>query len=261
MKAQMTKKQKISMGIVSVLLSAFLAASGFMIHRELSSRQKEKEDFKDLAELVAVTQTQPSETDTPSGESDAEMESERTGRNLSGLLALNSDCIGWLSIPGTAVDYPVMHTPGNPQKYLRQNFYGEYSQSGVPFLDGRCNADSANLIIYGHNMNNGTMFSNLRCYTDPAFCAEHSVIEFETADGLKLYEVFAVLKTDNADEWYAFISAEEKESFDERIGSIMAQSLYKPDITPEYGQRILSLSTCYGSSKSGRLLVLAVQVN
>lgn len=261
MRMTMTKKQKISLGIVSVLLSALLAASGVMIYRELSSRQKEKDDFKNLVQIVTASPTEPSETDTPSGESDAETEPEQNGRNLEELFSMNSDCIGWLCIPGTAVDYPVMHTPENPQKYLRKNFYGEYSQSGVPFLDGRCDADSDNLTLYGHNMKNGTMFSNLRYYTDPAFCDEHRTMELETADGLKLYELFAVLKTDNADEWYNFITTEGKESFDEHIGSIKARSLYQPDITPEYGQQILSLSTCYGSSKNGRLLVIAVQVN
>lgn len=256
----MTKKQKISLGIVSVLLSAVLAASGFMIYRELSSRQKEKDDFKDLAEIVTVSPTEPPETKNPSGEPDAE-EPQQSGRNLAELFAMNGDCIGWIYIPDTAVDYPVMHTPSVPQKYLRKNFYGEYSQSGVPFLDGRCNTDSDNLIVYGHNMKNGTMFSNLRYYTDSAFCDEHRTVELETADGLKLYEVFAVLKTDNADEWYNFITADGKDDFDRRISEAKAQSLFKTDIIPAYGQRLLTLSTCYGSSKSGRLLVLAVQVN
>lgn len=258
----MTKKQMISLGILSVLLSAALAASGFMIYRELSSRQKEKEDFKDLAELITITQTEQPETEdvsAPTEETDEpENPQEPTGRDLSKLFVMNSECIGWLCILGTAVDYPVMHTPNIPQKYLRKNFYGEYSQSGVPFLDGRCDADSDNLILYGHNMKNGTMFSNLRYYTDPAFCDEHRTMELETADGLKFYEVFVVLKTDNADEWYSFITAAGKEDFDRRIGEVKNRSLFKTDITPAYGQQLLSLSTCYGSSKNSRLLVLAV---
>lgn len=261
----MTKKQKISHVIVSVLLSAVLATSGFMICRELSSQQKEKEDFKELAELITVTQTEllestaTEDTSTPTEETtEPEKPQETTGRDLSKLFALNSECIGWISIPGTAVDYPVMHTPDNPQKYLHKNFYSEYSQSGVPFLDGRCDADSDNLIVYGHNMKNGTMFSNLRYYTDKTFCAEHPMIELETADGLNLCEIFAILKTDNADEWYNFIMADGKDDFNRRVSDVKVRSLFKSDIIPEYGQRIVSLSTCYGSSKSGRLLVLAV---
>lgn len=258
----MRMTQQISMGIVSVLLSAVLAVSGFMVYSELSSRQKEKEDFKNLEELVEVTPAATEDASASTDETDEPKKpQETTGRDLSKLFAMNSDCIGWLCIPGTAVDYPVMHTPDIPQKYLRKNFYGEYSQSGVPFLDGRCDADNGNLILYGHNMKNGTMFSNLRYYTDPAFCDEHRTMELETADELKLYEVFAVLKTDNADKWYSFITADGKEDFDRRIGEVKNQSLYKTDITPAYGQQLLTLSTCYGSSKNGRLLVIAVQVN
>ena len=151
-----------------------------------------------------------------------------------------------------------MHTPDNPQKYLHKNFYSEYSQSGVPFLDGRCDADSDNLIVYGHNMKNGTMFSNLRYYTDKTFCAEHPMIELETADGLNLCEIFAILKTDNADEWYNFIMADGKDDFNRRVSDVKVRSLFKSDITLKYGQQLLTLSTCYGSSKNGRLLVLAV---
>ena len=180
-------------------------------------------------------------------------------RDLSGLFAQNSDCIGWLCIPGTVVNYPVMHTPENPQKYLRRSFYGEYSQSGVPFLDRRCGLDSDNLIIYGHNMKDGTMFSSLRNYTDPAFCAAHPVIEFQTADGAEQYTVFAVAAVQKTDAWYSFIHAADSTDFTEQAAAIMQKSLYDTGVTPVYGQQIITLSTCYGSGKNGRLIVAAVK--
>ena len=225
----MTRKRKISMAIVSVLLSALLLISGVMIYRELSSRQKEKGDFDALAELVEMPVTSPPITSEPSETT----EPEEPLRDLSPLLEQNSECIGWLCIPDTAVNYPVMHTPRNPQKYLRMNFYGEYSQSGVPFLDYRCSPDSGNLLVYGHNMKNGTMFGELKSYTDPAFCADHPTIEFQTADGLFRYTVSEVRITDTSDKWY------------EDIGSELFE-----------GKRCLVLSTCYGGG-NGRLLVIA----
>ena len=63
--------------------------------------------------------------------------------------------------------------------------------SGVPFLDGNSTPECDNLIIYGHNMKNGTMFSDITQYRDKAYCEEHPYIELETADGLKVYQVFA----------------------------------------------------------------------
>lgn len=227
-------KRKISLICASVLLSAVLIVSGLQIHSELSSRQKEKEDFDALAELVQPPIADPSGTEPVTEETDAAAEPAENVRDLSELFGQNSECIGWLCIPDTAVNYPVMHTPDNPEKYLRRNFYGEYSVSGVPFLDGRCSLGSGNLIIYGHNMKNGTMFSDLRHYADNAFRESHAVIEFQTADGSKFYTVTEVRITDIYDDWY--------------------------ELNIDSDGRFLTLSTCYGSQKSGRILIIAKEV-
>lgn len=236
----MTRKRKISIAIASVLLSALLLTSRVMVYRELSSRQKEKEDFNALAELVETPVTNPPIISEPPPMETTELseatEPEEFLRDLSPLFEQNSECIGWLCIPDTAVNYPVMHTPRNPQKYLRTNFYGEYSQSGVPFLDYRCSLDGGNLLIYGHNMKNGIMFGELKNYTDSSFCAEHPTIEFQTADGLFRYTVSEVRITDTSDQWY------------EDIGSELFE-----------GKRCLVLSTCYGGG-SGRLLIIATEI-
>ena len=251
------KLRKISLAVLSVLLSAAAVLSGFMVYTQLSGRQKEKEDFAELAKLV---QTVPSELSLPDETPPTGNEPESgQKRDLTPLFAQNSDCIGWLCIPGTAVNYPVMHTPENPQKYLRRSFYGESSQSGVPFLDRRCSLDSDNLIIYGHNMKNGTMFSSLRNYTDPAFCAAHPVIEFQTSDGADQYTVFAVAAVQKTDAWYSFIHAADGADFSEQTAAILQKSLYDTGITPVYGQQIITLSTCYGQGKNGRLIVAAVK--
>ena len=75
----------------------------------------------------------------------------------------NPDCIAWVTIPDTAVNYPVMQREGSNQYYLRRDFYGEYSQSGTPFLDAASDlADpDSPLYIFGHNMKSGTMFADL----------------------------------------------------------------------------------------------------
>lgn len=248
------KLRRISLAVLFVLLSAIAALSGFMVYTQLSDRQKEKEEFDTLAEMVEVTPEKPNdETAVPTDDTSEPV------RDLSGLFAQNGDCIGWLCIPDTQLNYPVMHTPDNPQKYLRRSFYGEYSQSGVPFLDWRCDLQSDHLIVYGHNMKNGTMFSSLRNYTDPAFCAEHPVIEFQTADGAEQYTVFAVAAVQKTDAWYSFIHAADSTDFTEQTAAIMQKSLYDIGITPVLGQQIITLSTCYGSGKNGRLIVAAIK--
>lgn len=220
-----------------LLLSAVAVLAGVNIYSELKERQKEKEDFAAVAEIAELPMTEAS------AESVTEMETEPSAepteqpaaeRNIQALIAENSDCIGWLSIDGTNISYPVMHTPSDPQKYLRRNFYGKYSQSGVPFLDGRCDIQSTNLIIYGHNMKNGTMFSDLKRYVDRDFLNAHRTVKFETADGIRYFTVTKVLRTDITDAWYDRIAAED-------------------------GSRCLILSTCYGSGKDGRLLIIAAE--
>ena len=198
--------------------------SGVKIHSELKEQQKEKEDFAAVSQIaeptVTAEQTETEPTEQPAAE-----------RNIQALITENADCIGWLSIDGTNISYPVMHTPSDPQKYLHQNFYGKYSQSGVPFLDSRCSMNGGNLIIYGHNMKNGTMFSDLKKYLNTDFLNAHRTVRLETADGVFLFTVTEVRRTNTADPWYDRTTCEDG--------------------------RHLILSTCYGSGKDGRLLIIA----
>lgn len=244
---------------IAVLLSGTLLFSSAMIWKEPSGRQKEKEEFSALAELVEAPEANPPVTsETPPAEADEPDEAAEL-RDLAPLFAQNGDCIGWLSIPGTQINYPVMHTPEEPQKYLRRSFYGEYSQSGVPFLDWRCSLDSDNLIIYGHNMKNGTMFGELKNYLDEEFRLANPVIELQTEGGLEYYTVFAVAVVEKSDPWYSFIDASGSEGFAGQVAAIIQKSLYDTGAAPVFGQQIITLSTCYGSSKDGRLLVIGVK--
>lgn len=222
-----------------LLLSAILLLSVIMICREMNRQQKEKKEFEELLEIIEPATEIINPTDTSaSTESEATepiiepnlTEPEVQARNLEPLFAKNTECIGWIYIEGTNVNYPVMHTPDNPQKYLRKNFEGAYSQSGVPFLDARCSVDEGTAIIYGHNMKNGTQFGNLRKYLDNDFRSTHPTIEFQTKSGIHFYTVVDVIRTDIYDEIYNQIKTDDN---------------------------TLILSTCYGSTKSGRLLIIA----
>ena len=222
----MRTRNKLALIFFCLLLSATAVLSGVKIYSELKEQQKEKDDFVSISQIaeptVTTAQTESEPTERPAAE-----------RNIQALITENADCIGWLSIDGTNISYPVMHTPSDPQKYLRRNFYGKYSQSGVPFLDGRCDLQSSNLIIYGHNMKNGTMFSDLKRYVDRDFLNAHRTVKFETTDGVQTFIVTEALKTNTSDAWYDRIAAEDG--------------------------RQLILSTCYGSGKDGRLLIIAAE--
>ena len=268
-------KDKIGFAVVITVFSVIIIACLISIFSQLYTENKEKEEFRQLAEIVTEDTTS---VDTEKemlrkpnllkvSDSDDEIQTEQhvyyttyyEPHSVSQLISMNSDCIGWISIAVTNINYPIMHTPSNPQKYLNRNFYGEYSQSGVPFLDSRCSADSTNLIIYGHHMNNGTMFADLCNYTDYSYFTEHPTVVLETKDGVFAYAVFSVMRVKSDDLWYRFTSVRTEKSYNSRIEYTKEKSIYDTGITPAYGQQILTLSTCYGYNQDDRIIVLAVR--
>ena len=267
-------KGKIQTGIVIGIFSVIIIACLISIFSRLYSENKEKEEFRQLVEIVTEKTTDVTIEETikkPNllkvSNSDDEFQTEQPvyyttyfqPHSVSDLLSMNSESFGWISIAGTNINYPVMHTPSNPQKYLNKNFYGEYSYSGTPFLDARCSADSTNLIIYGHHMNNGTMFADLCNYNDYSYFTEHPTVVLETKGGAFAYSVFSAMKVKSDDDWYKFTSVGMEKSYNSRIEYAKEKSIYDTDITPVYGHQILTLSTCYGYNQDDRILVLAVR--
>lgn len=266
--------KKISKIFILVLLSAVIALSGFMVINDLIIQQKEKEEFASLYEITVINQndipTSPiadpvSYVNNKKADNDKSDYSENYSddeyqiHSIQDLISMNSDCFGWISIPGTNINYPVMHTPNDPQKYLNRSFYGEYSQSGVPFLDVRCSKESTNLIMYGHNMNNGSMFADLCNYVNYSYYTAHPTVVLETKGNVLAYTIFSVMTVKSDDFWYSFTKSMTEKRYNSIIEYAKIHSIYDTGITPVYGQQILTLSTCYGSTKDSRILVLAVK--
>lgn len=185
-----------------------------------------------------------------------------------GLLALheeNPDCIGWLTIEGTMIDYPVMYHPEEENYYLKRNFDGEYSENGSLFLSEQCDPDDCdNLIIYGHHMNSGKMFAGLEGYKERAFYEEHPLISYHTLHGLEVYQVFAAfctpVYTGNDFAYYAFVKAGTVTEFQDYVKEVCSRSLYDTGVTASYGDKLLTLSTCEYSQKNGRMVVVAKKI-
>lgn len=116
----------------------------------------------------------------------------------------NEELVGWIRIPGTVIDYPVMQTGSDNDYYLTHDFNREENAHGAPFLDVNCKIGvSDNLIIYGHHMKDGTMFQNLMKYKDAAFCESNGTVEWDTPEETCEYQIIYVM----------LISAEEAERF------------------------------------------------
>lgn len=177
----------------------------------------------------------------------------------------NKDCIGWLTIPDTLIDYPVMYHPEEVNYYLKRDFFREYSANGSLFLSENCSLkDCDNLIIYGHHMNSGKMFAALEGYRERKFFKEHPFIFFNTLQGEEKYQVFAVFSTpvytgsDFA--YYTFTKAENRKSYETFIEAVKERSFYDTGITADYGEKLLTLSTCEYSQENGRLVVVAKKI-
>jgi len=180
--------------------------------------------------------------------------------------ALNPDMVGWIQLEGTKLDYPVMQTPNDPEYYLHKDFYGNYSSHGCIFAEEFCNIDlpSDNITIYGHNMKDGSMFGILRNYRSKSYWENHRYIYFDTLYERHTYEIFAVFTTTATKgkgfAYHQFVDADNQEEYHKFITECQSAALYDTGITPHYGDKLITLSTCEYTQKNGRLVVVAKRI-
>ena len=185
-----------------------------------------------------------------------------------GLYAENSDTIGWLKIDGMTIDYVVMQAPDEINKYLRHDFYGKDSTRGCLFVDEYCDIfNSDNIIIYGHNMKDGSMFGTLDSYADESFYAEHKIIQFDTIYEKHSYEVVAAISTsipakdEDVFRYYEYTSSNDEETFLDYADFIEKNKLYDTGVEINPGDKLLTLSTCAYHTNDGRFVVVARQIS
>ncbi len=180
----------------------------------------------------------------------------------------NSDMAAWIQVPGTPIDYPVMWTPRDEEYYLYRDFNGRDNSNGCLILDTDSCLDplTTNLIIHGHNMKSGAMFGSLKNYENPDYYEDHKNVILYT-DGLERnYEVIAVFYSqvykvsDQVFKFYKFFQADTEEEFDDFYQNIKALSLYDTNVTAEFGDHFLTLSTCAYHVEQGRFVVVAKEV-
>lgn len=180
---------------------------------------------------------------------------------------MNKDFVGVLSIPDTIINYPVMYTKGEDY-YLRRSFDKKQSDAGTLFIDKHNNIDPIddNIIIYGHNMKNGTMFHELLNYKKENYYKEHKYIYFNKVDDSEKYEIISVFyskvyyETDNVFKYYKFYNASNEEELNDYVKNIKNLSLYNTNVDAKLGDKFITLSTCEYSQENGRFVVVAKKV-
>ncbi|MCQ2416925.1 MAG: class B sortase [Oscillospiraceae bacterium] len=201
------------------------------------------------------------------------------------LLSQNPDLVGYITVPGTLVSYPVVQKKSKDIQvnmndyYLYRTFHQEDSRSGCIFMDYRCHFDevvehrriednSGNVFIYGHNMNNRTMFGSLRDYVNnPSFYKEHPIVQLSSCYKDYTYKIFAIIIVDGEDydSEYAFdcwntLEFPDEETFYWYVNEAKKRTLISNDIDVKYGDPILSLYTCNGLVPNAKLILMCREV-
>ena len=220
---------------------------------------------KQLMPIGMLVETEPEETTEPMNYSE-----EKTFiPEYQELYLQNNDMVGWIKVEDTKINYPVMQSKDNPNFYLKHGFDKAYTDYGCPYVQENCDMElpSDNIIIYGHHMNDGSMFAGLMKFKDKSFWEKHKTVSFDTLTDRQTYEVIAVFKTvvytDSPDsfKYYQFVNAETADDFTAYVERCKELSLYDTGVTTEYGDKLLTLSTCEYSRTNGRLVVVAKLIN
>lgn len=219
---------------------------------------EESDTTEDVTEESQSTEPEPSEEPVPPA-----IENPYKDYYLA-----NSDMVGWLVLPGTVIDYPVMWTPRDENYYLKRDFNGKKSNDGCLILDTDSSLDplTTNLIIHGHYRKTGAMFTCLHQYEDKDFYEEHKQIILHTEEKEIIYEVVAAFrsqvyrKKDTVFKFYKFFQADNQAQFDDFYKNIKKLSIYDTGVTAEYGDNFITLSTCAYHVENGRFVVVAKEV-
>lgn len=166
------------------------------------------------------------------------------------------DICGWLSVPDTKIDYPVVQGKNN-MEYVNKNVQGEYEISGSIFLDYQNTADfqDSYQIVYGHHMKNGAMFGELLSFAETEFFEQHPEGLLQTRDGNYRIEFFACVKTDAFD-WNFFTPIVGKSSTKKLLQSVKHQQIQYRNLDVDPKDSLIALSTCNEAETNGRMLLL-----
>ena len=252
--------------VLSVVLVVVIVGCGLWLGYYAVDSQHQKQTYETLAKDFLLEEP---ESSLSLAEDDSSGESSTAGgtvvtlttapprHDLAALQAENPACVGWLTIPDTTVDYPVVWTPADPEHYLRRDFYDSYASGGTPFLDGRNmpQAEGQNLILYGHNMLDGTMFKPMLQYLTPNFRQTHQDIYLELNGAQYRYQVIAALETNTRSPVYTYTDLSDAAEMEGFRAMLLEETGL--DAVP-HAEGYLTLSTCNNQGGNSRVLVIAV---
>lgn len=255
-------------GLTLAFALLFILSSGMLIHDLVRSAREQAANEALVQRVEQEVSLGEGTSETSNGDS-VSAEAPTLERNYQPLVQENSHLAAWLMIEGAEVDYPVLYTPEEPEYYLRRAFDGSYALSGSLFIGANSAPDGSNIIIYGHNMKDGSMFGGLDSYADEDYAKVHQEIIYDLIqpDGSYkrlTFEVMAAFYSriysvdeKNVFRYYYSTDLSDPDAFQYYIEEVLSASLYDLGVTAEYGDRLLTLSTCSYHTEDGRFVVVA----
>ena len=244
--------------VIQALLIFVFVICGAYISKYFYDTWKAKTSYEELRQLVIKEgQDDTTESYIPERAENGMLE------KYYELYMRNNDMRGWINIPGTEIDYPVLQYTDN-EFYLHKNFDKKYQYSGVPFLDYQCGENSLNSIIYAHNMKSGAMFAGLTKYESADYFKAHQRVLYDTLYDIGRYEIVAVFltKVGAKDEfrYYEYADLSDNKRYEDYIDNVKQLSLYDTGLDAEYGDDLLTLSTCAYHTSDERIVLVAKKI-
>ena len=264
-------KRKVIYFLIYTILAILITLSIIYIINIFLDKKQAIQESK-LLDKIEINENQVNETITEEivNESTQENIEETINQENERILKVqklqeeNPDIVGWLEIEGTSINYPVLQGDDN-EYYMTHNYKKQKSKNGSIFLtkDYNWSIPSSNLLIYGHNLSNGTMFQELLKYEKEDFYKKHPIIRFTTNNEDAEYEIISAFKSrvyykseKNVFRYYYFVNAKTEAEYNEFVKNTKKASLYNIDKTAQYGDQLITLSTCSYHVEDGRFAVV-----
>lgn len=246
-----------------ICLAVFLGSGWVLVDKLLIKPAVNEAVTNDIRDMFSDLLDQQ-EVSSSEGQPAAKPDPREAIRELAA--TVNQDIVGWVTVDGTVIDYPVLHSStDDPEHYLYRTYKDEYSIYGSIFLEAGCEITGDIQVLYGHSMNDGSMFRSLVSFDDPEVVAASPVIEYDTTEEASQWRIVSVFKT-NTDpsqgEIFSYVrsgfaSAEEKREY---LYQVMQRSAVDTGVTVNENDDLLLLSTCSYEFDGFRTVVVARRV-
>ena len=250
------KKNLYRLAVVLLTLT-LLGIGGYLLWKELDYRRG-AEDYAAAADVAGLDQSREDARDEVVQAPEDPFAAALAGTDLDALKELNPDVLGWIAIPDTELSYPLLQGEDN-NWYLNHTWMGERSAVGAIFLECQCAPDFSgfNTIIYGHRMNNHSMFGTLREYKQQDFWSQHPAVYIVDSASVRRYEIFAAGEASVREVVYR-LDIECSGLQQEFIDYCLEQSVIDTGVVPTAEDQVITLSTCTGRGYATRWVVQAV---